>query len=56
MMTMMMCDVKSEELERENVKVCLNCEKFLKCESIGKFVECEDFVEVEGEARVIRKI
>jgi len=56
---MMMCEVKSEELrklKRENVEVCLNCKRFVRCESVGRFIECEDFVEVEDEAWVIRRI
>jgi hypothetical protein len=48
---------KSSEhkLKRERVTVCLNCKKFVKCEDIGKFEGCVDFVEVEGEGWVIRK-
>jgi len=46
--------MKSEELDRklkrEKVEVCL------KCESVGRFVECEEFVEVEDEAWIVRKI
>jgi len=30
--------------------------KFVECNFIGRFEECVDFVEVEGEAWVIRKI
>ena len=32
------------------------CKKFLNCENIGKFEECADFVEVENEAWVIKKL
>ncbi len=60
MMTTMMMDMTSEELEkklkREQVEVCLNCEKFTDCTSIGEFVECGEFVELEGEVWVIRRI
>lgn len=60
MMSEMMIDMTSEKLDRklkrERVEVCLNCEKFLNCKSIGEFEECENFVEVEDEAWVIRKI
>ncbi len=55
----MMIEMKDEELKklkRENVEACLNCKNFLKCKHVGKYVECEDFEEVEGEAWVIRKI
>jgi hypothetical protein len=30
--------------------------KFVKCEKIGRFVECVDFEEVEGEAWVIERL
>jgi hypothetical protein len=50
----------NEELERkmkrERVTVCLNCKKFVECDDIGKFEECVDFEEVEGEAWVIKRI
>ena len=55
-----MIDVTSEELERklkrERVEVCLNCRKFVECNSIGKFEECADFVEVKDKAWVISKM
>jgi hypothetical protein len=44
------------KLKRERIQVCLNCRKFITCESIGKFEECENFEEVEGEAWVIIKM
>jgi hypothetical protein len=44
------------KLKRERVEVCLNCMKFVECDNIGKFEECADFEEVEGEAWVIKKI
>jgi hypothetical protein len=43
------------KLKRERVEACLNCRKFTKCDNIGKFEECVDFEEVEGEAWVIRR-
>jgi hypothetical protein len=43
------------KLKRERVTVCLNCKKFVECDDIGKFEECCGFVEVEGEAWVIKK-
>lgn len=56
----MMSKMKSGRLDRklklERIEVCLNCKNFLNCESIGKFEECEEFVEVEGETWVIRKM
>ena len=46
-----------EELDRklkiERVEVCLNCKLFTDCENIGRFVECEDFSEVENEKSMI---
>ena len=60
MMSKMMIDMTSEELERklkrERVEVCLNCQRFVRCESVGRFVECSDFVEFEDEAWVIRRV
>jgi len=44
------------KLKRERVEVCLNCKRFLNCKSIGKFEECGEFVEVENEVWVIRKM
>jgi len=43
------------KLKRERVEACLNCKKFAECDSIGKFEECVDVEEVEGEAWVIKK-
>ena len=52
-----MCDKKLErKLKVERVTVCLNCEKFIGCDDIGKFEECVDFEEVEGEAWVITRL
>ena len=56
----MMNKMSSEELERklkrEKVQVCLNCRLFSKGDNVGEYEECGDFVEVEDEAWVIRKI
>ena len=46
----------ARKLKREKVEACLNCKKFVKCDNIGRFEECVDFDEVEGEAWVIRKL
>ena len=34
------------KLKSERVQVCLNCKRFTKCDKIGKFEECEDFLEI----------
>jgi hypothetical protein len=44
------------KLKRERVEACLNCKKFVRCNDIGKCVECGDFREVEGEAWVIKRL
>jgi len=44
------------KLKRECVEACLNCDKFVDCDNIGKFEECVDFEEVEGEAWVIKRL
>jgi hypothetical protein len=46
----------AHKLRRERVEACLNCKKFVKCDSIGKFEECVDFQEVEGDAWTIKKL
>jgi hypothetical protein len=46
----------AHKLKRERVGVCLNCEKFDRCHSIGEYEECFDFKEVEGEAWMIREL
>jgi hypothetical protein len=46
----------SHKLKREIVIVCLNCRRFVKCDNIGRYEECVDFEEVEGEAWVIRRL
>jgi hypothetical protein len=52
--------MKDEKLLRklkvERVAICLNCRKFLECTDIGRFEECADFVEVEGEGWVIQRV
>ena len=56
----MMIEMTKEELERklkrERVEVCLNCVKFLKCESIGKFEICDDFEELEHESWIVKQV
>ncbi len=55
-----MIKMKDEELKRklkrERVEICLNCKHFVECNCIGKFEDCVDFVEVENEAWVIKKL
>jgi hypothetical protein len=43
------------KLKRERVEMCLNCENFVECESIGQYepCNCENFVEVEDERQVV---
>ena len=41
------------KLKIERVEVCLNCQLFVDCENIGRFVECTDFLEVESEDAMI---
>jgi hypothetical protein len=53
--------MKRKDLERklktERVETCLNCKLFTKCDDIGRFVECEDFLEVESDmVRVIVRL
>ena len=47
-----------KKLKRERIEICLNCEKFVDCDNIGKFepYHCPDFVEVEGEAWIMKNI
>jgi hypothetical protein len=55
----MMIEMTKEELnrklKRERIEICLNCQKFLDCNGIGKYVECADFEESETEVFVIRQ-
>jgi hypothetical protein len=46
----------AHKLKRERVEACLNCKRFAKCDGIGRFVECVDFEEIEGEAWVIERL
>jgi len=46
----------ARKLKHERVEACLNCKKFVECGDIGKFEECIDFVEVEDEVWVIKKL
>jgi hypothetical protein len=52
--------MNKEELERklkmEKVTACLNCQRFVECNNVGKFEDCCDFEELEGEAWVIKKL
>ncbi len=43
MITMKEC--LKRKLKRERVEVCLNCKHFVRCRSIGEFVECAGFEE-----------
>lgn len=45
-----------QKLKRERVVVCLNCQRFVRCDNIGKYEECVDFKEIKGEAWIIEKI
>jgi hypothetical protein len=61
-MQILLIEMKKESVERklkrESVVICLNCEKFVKCDRIGQFepCHCEEFVEVEGEVWMIKRI
>jgi hypothetical protein len=55
MMIKMTDDQMARKLKRERVEVCLNCQRFSDCRSIGEFEECKDF-EARDEAWVIRKV
>ena len=52
-----MSGTSSEDLERklktERVEACLNCQRFTKCDDIGQFVECAEFMEVEAEKAMV---
>jgi len=41
------------KLKIERVEVCLNCQLFTKCENIGRYEDCEKFVEVEKEKAMV---
>jgi hypothetical protein len=49
-------DELARKLKREHVEACLNCRKFVRCEDIGKYVECGDFEENEDEAWIVKKL
>jgi hypothetical protein len=51
-----MKEALERKLKMERVEACLNCKKFVKCDGIGRFVECVDFEEVKCEAWVIKKL
>jgi len=53
-----MNEQSEKKLKRERIETCLNCQNFLTWERIGKVepCSCEDFVEIEGEAWVIKKL
>ena len=49
--------LSKKDLERklkiERVEICLNCERFVDCETIGQFAECEDCSEVKSHKALI---
>ena len=49
--------MKDKELEKklklERIEVCLNCKLFTDCTNIGRFEECEEFVEVDSEKAMV---
>ena len=49
--------MNSEDLARklkiERVEVCLNCNLFTDCGDIGRFEECEYFLEVDSEMAMV---
>lgn len=55
-MTKMTGRMLDRKLKRERVEACLNCRNFVNCDDIGKFEECVDFKEVNGEAWAIKKL
>lgn len=57
----LMIEMKEDEglarkLKREHVEACLNCKKFVKCEDIGKYVECADFEELDDRIYIVKKL
>ena len=52
-----MKNTTSKDLERklktERVQVCLNCKRLTKCDNIGRFEECEDFLEINSKRAMI---
>jgi hypothetical protein len=49
------CENLSGKLKRERVEACLNCKRFVVCNEIGQYEECDHFEEIEGTAWVITK-
>ncbi len=49
----MKSEILEKKLKTERVEVCLNCKLFTDCDDIGRFVECEDFLEVEREEMMV---
>jgi hypothetical protein len=49
--------MKGKELQRklkiERIEVCVNCILFTDCNTIGRLIECEGFVEVEREKAMV---
>jgi hypothetical protein len=41
------------KLKVEHVEACLNCQLFTDCDDIGRFEECEKFVEVERDKAMV---
>jgi hypothetical protein len=43
------------KLKRERVEMCLKCNHFVECESIGQYepCHCEEFVEVEDSRQCV---
>ena len=49
----MINDDLKRKLKTERVEVCLNCKLFTDCENIGRFEECEGFLEVERKRAMV---
>ena len=49
-------DELTRKLKRERVEACLNCKKFVKCEDIGKYVECTAFEETNDAVWFVEKL
>ena len=46
----------AHKLKRGRVTVCLSCKRFVECDDVGRFEECVDFEEIEGETWVVRRL
>ena len=46
----------NEKLKRERIEVCLNCLRVAKCDCIGRFEECVNFLENKQETYIIKKV